>query len=197
METISESALTFLINAAWQIPAIALIAALAAGVMRNGPAAYRHVVWVAALIAAVVLPLSSISRPKPTASLHVSIPAPSPESMTSASRQVSKPISTPAAPEPLSFSKTAAMCAVVLYLLALFCFVCASSHPLGVGRFESADVPGSAKPSPSLERVWTRCIAAFGVTTVELLTSPKSPVRQPLAPRRRRNRARSVRPRDL
>ena len=172
METISESALTFLINAAWQIPAIALIAALAAGVMRNGPAAYRHVVWVAALIAAVVLPFSSISRPKPTASLHVSIPAPSPESMTSASQQVSKPISTPAAPEPLSFSKTAAMCAASFLLAFVLFRLCkfASAWRRTVRIRRRA---GIRKPSPSLERVWTRCIAAFGVTRVELLTSPE------------------------
>ena len=197
METISESALTFLINAAWQIPAIVLIAALAAGVMRNGPAAYRHVVWVAALIAAVVLPFSSISRPKPTASLHVSIPAPSPESMTSASRQVSKPISTPAAPEPLSFSKTAAMCAV--FFPSGLRFV--SSVQVRIRLASDGSNPQTCRDPEALS--FTRAgldamhcgFRRHNGRATDLTGSRQSGSRWRLA--RRRNRARGVRPRDL
>ena len=169
METISNSILTFLINAAWQIPAVALIAAAAAGVMRNGPAAYRHVVWVAALIAAVTLPLSSISRPNATTSLHVSIPAPSPEAVTPVPTTINKTATR--GPEPLSFSSTAASCAVILYLLLVV---------LRLGKFASAwrktlrlrATASLRSPPISLDRVWKRCVATFGITRVQLLMSP-------------------------
>src|SRR5664280_1307770 len=60
METISRSLLTFLLNSLWQIPLAALVAALACHAMRRGPARHRHLVWVAALVAAVLLPLASV-----------------------------------------------------------------------------------------------------------------------------------------
>ena len=60
METISRSLLTFLLNSLWQIPLAAAVAALACRLMRNGPASHRHAVWVAALAAALLLPLASV-----------------------------------------------------------------------------------------------------------------------------------------
>ena len=65
MEMISRFLLTFLLNSLWQIPLVAAVAALACRLMRNGPAAHRHAVWVAALAAAVLLPLGSIRREQP------------------------------------------------------------------------------------------------------------------------------------
>jgi hypothetical protein len=63
MKTISPNLLTFLVNALWQVALVAGIAMLACRVMRQGPASHRHAVWVAALIAAVLLPLASV-RPR-------------------------------------------------------------------------------------------------------------------------------------
>ena len=60
METISHCLLTFLLNSVWQIPLVTLIAALVCRLMRNNPAGHRHMVWVAALLAAVLLPLASV-----------------------------------------------------------------------------------------------------------------------------------------
>src|ERR1035438_2974680 len=60
METISRSLLTFLLNSLWQIPLAALVAALACRMLRRGPASHRHAVWVAALVAAILLPLASV-----------------------------------------------------------------------------------------------------------------------------------------
>ena len=62
METISRSLLTFLLNSLWQIPLAAAVAALACRLMRNGPASHRHAVWVAALAAAILLPLASMRQ---------------------------------------------------------------------------------------------------------------------------------------
>ena len=86
METISRSLLTFLLNSLWQIPLATAVAALACRFMRNGPAGHRHAVWVAALIAAVLLPLASIrprqSAPLPVAVSYAPTPAASAENST-------------------------------------------------------------------------------------------------------------------
>ena len=62
METISRSLLTFLLNSLWQIPLAAAVAALTCWFLRKGPAGHRHAVWVAALVASLLLPLASIRR---------------------------------------------------------------------------------------------------------------------------------------
>lgn len=56
MERISEFALTFLLNAAWQVALVTLAAAACARLLRGASARYRHAVWVSALILSVVLP---------------------------------------------------------------------------------------------------------------------------------------------
>ena len=58
---------TFLLNALWQAPLIALLAALAARGLRDAPAACRHVVWVAALALATATPLRTalVTKPAP------------------------------------------------------------------------------------------------------------------------------------
>ena len=60
METISHSVLTFLLNSLWQIALVTAVAMLICWFLRNGPAAHRHMVWVAALVVSLVLPLASL-----------------------------------------------------------------------------------------------------------------------------------------
>src|SRR5689334_14792383 len=60
METIDRSVLTFFLNALWQAPLAATVAALACRIMRNGPARHRHAVCVAALMASLLLPVASL-----------------------------------------------------------------------------------------------------------------------------------------
>lgn len=60
METISRNLLTFMLNALWQVPLAAAVAALGGWMMRRGPAWHRHALWVAALFAAFLLPLGGI-----------------------------------------------------------------------------------------------------------------------------------------
>src|SRR5689334_4338319 len=62
MNRIDGYLLTFLLNSLWQVPLAAAVAALICRAMRNGPARYRHMVWVAALAAAILLPLASTGR---------------------------------------------------------------------------------------------------------------------------------------
>src|SRR5438105_2071281 len=91
METISRYLVTFLLNSLWQISSVAAVAMLARLVMRRGPAAYQHTVLVAAMIASIALPLTSVrprepgpamqfrvSSPEARAALSHALPAPRP-----------------------------------------------------------------------------------------------------------------------
>lgn len=56
MVGINEFALTFLLNAAWQITVVVLVASACACLLRNAPARYRHALWVSALVLGISLP---------------------------------------------------------------------------------------------------------------------------------------------
>ena len=58
----SEFILNFVLNSCWQIAAIVFVAALASWVLRNGPARYRHVLWIVALVASLIVPLLTASH---------------------------------------------------------------------------------------------------------------------------------------
>ena len=60
MTRISEFVLNFLLNATWQILAITMVASLGSRLLKNGPARYRHSLWVAALLLSVALPLRTV-----------------------------------------------------------------------------------------------------------------------------------------
>jgi beta-lactamase regulating signal transducer with metallopeptidase domain len=171
METISEYVLTFLINAVWQIAIIAAVAALASQLMRNSPASYRHLVWVSALLAAVLLPLSSIHKPPTTTSVRVAIPFPPTESVAHAPVSTGKPPTPPPiVPKDVSFSNTSATGIVYLYLL----FVLFRSLRFTLAWIRTVRIKACAeacKVHPPLERVWTLCRDAFGVTRAGLLSS--------------------------
>jgi hypothetical protein len=51
----SEFILNFVLNSCWQIAALVAVAALASWLLRNGPARYRHVLWVVALAASLIV----------------------------------------------------------------------------------------------------------------------------------------------
>lgn len=58
----SELLLTFLLNAAWQIPLIAAAAALGAWLLRQSSVKYRHWIWTSALLLSLVVPALATSR---------------------------------------------------------------------------------------------------------------------------------------
>ena len=62
MHAASELIFNFVLNACWQIAAIFAVAALASWLLRNGPARYRHTLWIVALIACLVVPLLTATR---------------------------------------------------------------------------------------------------------------------------------------
>jgi len=59
---ISEFVLNFVLNSAWQIAAIFVVASLVSWLLRNGPARYRHTLWVVVMLASFVVPLLTATR---------------------------------------------------------------------------------------------------------------------------------------
>ena len=66
MTSVSEFVLNYVVNAAWQIAVIAMVAAAGSVLLRNGPARYRHVLWLAALLSCVLVPLFTATHTVPT-----------------------------------------------------------------------------------------------------------------------------------
>lgn len=60
MDALSQTILTFVVNALWQAPLVVAIAWVVLRMARSAPARFRHVVLVAALAAAVALPIASL-----------------------------------------------------------------------------------------------------------------------------------------
>ncbi|HWB85921.1 MAG TPA: TonB family protein [Bryobacteraceae bacterium] len=184
METISRALLTFLLNSLWQIALVAGIAALACRWMRNGPAAHRHMVWVAALIAALLLPAASVRRSAgPDLTQYslpeISIPAQSsvswaPRSTASKATMRNSGTTSSLIPQadPPTISlpgTTAAVCLGVYFLFVLFRvwhLVRAVMHTVWIRqRAQSLAAP------EMLKQVSDRCQAAFGLDGVALFFS--------------------------
>ena len=64
-ELISNAVLNYVVNATWQIAVIAAVAALGSLLLRNGPARYRHLLFLSALILCVLVPLLSMTPRTP------------------------------------------------------------------------------------------------------------------------------------
>jgi HEAT repeat protein/beta-lactamase regulating signal transducer with metallopeptidase domain len=62
MLTTSEFILNFVLNSCWQIAVIGGSAFVAAHLLRNGPARYRHALWICTLAACLIVPLLTATR---------------------------------------------------------------------------------------------------------------------------------------
>lgn len=176
METISPHLLTFLVNALWQVALVAVIAMLACRVMRQGPASHRHAVWVAALFAAVLLPLASVRPRRQSAPLPVVVSyAPTPPASIEPPMRTALP--RPAAASErwtVPFLQTAATLLLAAYLIFL------SLRLAHFGRawlrtvqlYRTSGVP---VVPPQIQRVWERCRAVFSLASVELRSSARIP----------------------
>ncbi|MEK6321108.1 MAG: M56 family metallopeptidase [Acidobacteriota bacterium] len=71
MSRISEFAMQFLVNATWQIAAVAIAASICARLLRNAAARYRHALWVASLVLSLALPLWGLFDFQRSAPLHI------------------------------------------------------------------------------------------------------------------------------
>ena len=59
---VNEFIVNFVLNSAWQIAAIFVVALLVSWLLRNGSARYRHVLWIVALAASLIAPLLTATR---------------------------------------------------------------------------------------------------------------------------------------
>ncbi len=172
METISRYLLTFLLNSLWQIPLIAAVAALVCRLMHNGPANHRHAVWVAALVAAVLLPLASVRSADRAASGPFTAPG-APQLVAASSSAASPAAGSAATParRTISYARTTATALVAAYLFfVLFRF--ARLAWAWMRTVQILDAAGWAAAPSLVRQVWERCLEAFGLRDVELLCSP-------------------------
>ncbi len=58
----SQFIVNFVLNSAWQIAAIFVVASLVSWLLSNGPARYRHTLWVVVMLASFVVPLLTAAR---------------------------------------------------------------------------------------------------------------------------------------
>jgi beta-lactamase regulating signal transducer with metallopeptidase domain/cell division septation protein DedD len=182
METISRYLLTFLLNSLWQIPLVTAVAMLVCRTLRNGPAAHRYAVWVASLLAAMVLPLASLRTVKPVAPVRLTVSyAPPAIASNPSSDDPAVNASANRAPASdlriFSFAQTTATVLLGCYLL----FLLFQLVRLARAWNRTRQICRAAQPCstpPLVERVWVRCLEAFDVTGVELLASSRvsSPV---------------------
>ena len=91
MASVSEFVVNYVVNATWQIAAIAIVAALGCLLLRNGPARYRHVLWFVALALSVVVPMFTATH---------AIPADQSAFITAAPTNEPQVVSTPVNTEP-------------------------------------------------------------------------------------------------
>jgi TonB family protein len=173
METISRSLLTFLLNSLWQIPLAAAVAALVCRFLRRGPASHRHAVWVAALIAAVLLPLASVRTgpPTPTPQFAASL---ADAANANAARQ--RPAQAEAAPSPAPASRTISFAETTATILlgVYFLFVLFRFSRLGWASIRTVQIRNGARYvaiPDALDRVWMHCQETLGLAGVELLVS--------------------------
>ena len=173
METISRCLLTFLLNSLWQVPVAVAVAALACRAMRRAPASHRHAVWVAALAAAVLLPLASMRTAPPTPAPQFAASLVDAAPSNSVAREVVQPPHTPA-PVPVSRTVSLAATTVTILLGGYFLFVFYRLCRLGRAFFRTLQIRREARYidiPDTLDRVRVRCEDAFGLSGVGLLIS--------------------------
>jgi len=170
METISGSILTFLVNAGWQAALAAGIAALACWALRNGPAAHRHAICVAALAVSVLAPLASVRPPARDARERAQWTY-TPEAATAGTIAPKPAAAAPVAPQrSVSLANTTAVLILGIYGLCL----AAGLARLALAFIRTSRIRASgsaAAPPPAAEAVWRRCMATFGLSNVRLLES--------------------------
>ncbi len=173
METISRSLLTFLLNALWQIPSLAAVAWLACRWMRNGPAGHRHAVWIATLLASLLLPLASIRNSVEPARSYAA-----PVLRADAAQAVAPAAAVPAprgpAQTPANRTVPLARTTAIVLLAAYLLFVAFRLGRLALAWRRTASIRRAAYAAealPQVSAVWRRAESAFGLRGVQLLWS--------------------------
>ena len=163
MRTLDGLALTFLLNALWQVAAVAAAAALGDRLLRRGPARYRHALWLGATLASLLLPVwSLVPREAPA------VEGPAPAAILPAIPAA--PAWTPQVQETARVPSRLAWMAVLVFGLSV------AAHLLRLGRawLRTRELARDASPAPIPERsaaLVERCRQAFGLKSVDILAS--------------------------
>ena len=187
MDRISEFALQWLVNAAWQIAAVAIGASICSRLLRNAAPGYRHALWVASLMLSIALPLWGLVDFQRGAPLSIAKrPAaalPTRESLTSTPDPLPAPVTANAATsglrhenflqmlrQPVVTSASLALGIALAYaLFLLYRFVMLGRGLLQVRGFRRS--AGDRELPPLLASVGARSQEAFGLKHVPLLFS--------------------------
>ena len=173
-EFMSTYVLNYVINAVWQIAVIALVAALGSLLLRNGPARYRHVLWLAALGLSVVVPLLSATQTSPANQSLPFRPISAPQiplgrvitepdiPVTNLTKRRTQVVSTT--------SQTALWLALIYALFVAWRGVRFVRFWQRKERLRRSASP--AELTPAAERAARRCRAIFGIRRVEVAQSP-------------------------
>lgn len=175
MRNIMQAVLTFLLNSVWQVAAVALFAVLGNYVLRS-VTRYRHIVWVASLALALLLPLISSmafqtleTSPVVTNRDQISEPLAITPALPELTRTVAKPLTSG-----FHVSGRLALVLLTIYLLV----ICYRSAKLFSAALKTRTVKQGASeltPEGSLSKIIERCRREFGVKKVRFLSSASLP----------------------
>jgi beta-lactamase regulating signal transducer with metallopeptidase domain len=175
MENITELVVSFMMNAAWQAIIIAVAAFGCARALRRAPARYQHLLWVAALVLIVAVPILTIER-RPRSTLTGAFPssesylenprATASDRILSMGRLATIEQRRLHLALPVTVFLAACYAALVLYRSARFFVVWLAATKLRNAAF-SGEIPAA------LARVSGQCHAALGLKSVPILVSGK------------------------
>jgi beta-lactamase regulating signal transducer with metallopeptidase domain len=161
------------LNALWQVPLAAAVAALGGWMMRRGPAWHRHALWVAALFAALLLPLGGIRVPASTTAERLQLPAVMlPAASTTMAARAANPA--PTAARDRGWTISFAPSTGGFLLLAYLSFLGWRLARITLAAARTARMratAAAADPPPVLSGVWERCQWSLGLKSVKLLAS--------------------------
>lgn len=177
MASVSEFILNFIVNATWQIALIALVAAAGSLLLRNAQARYRHVLWLAALILCVTVPVVCLVLPRMPA--FSALPADQSAVIEAASTRAPQMVSTSISPEPdLLLARLTTRRTRVVNSEPLPAFWLTLAFALFLAWRVTRLVRFFLRRSPELEnipieaeQVAQRCRTIFGIKRVELKQS--------------------------
>jgi len=173
----SEFVLNFILNSCWQIAVIFAVAAIGAWLLRNGPARYRHALWIVALTACLVVPLLTATRfvPAWVSSFQIVAPSAPVTNATVSSEGLNVDRVGPARRKTVTTSTRNVQILLLVYAL-LIC-----GRAITLARFwqrkeklrKSATRTGIA---PDIELIAQRCRNLLNVRHVPVTSSPEARV---------------------
>ena len=171
MDRLEALALTFLLNALWQVPLVVLAASLGERLLHRGPARLRHGLWVAALGACILLPAASLLPERPEA-----VVMPARAGGTPALPGVATTPEMQSALGPRSASLPPAVLSILALLYGIS--VLLQGGRLGRSWWRARALARTAEPlhlPAEASAIAERCREAFGLDRVDLLASDRIP----------------------